>query len=81
MVIAGKRRKGGAQEVFSLAGIVLRPEAAKQEENRIYTLLLKGVLVYLFELNITLAILRWGVFFLGTEILALFFLCLLVWIL
>ncbi len=51
MVIAGKRRKGGAQEVFSLAGIVLRPEAAKQEENRIYTLLLKGVLVYLFVMG------------------------------
>ena len=51
MVIAGKRRKGGAQEVFSLTGIVLRPEAAKQEENRIYTLLLKGVLVYLFVMG------------------------------
>ena len=51
MVIAGKRRKGGAQEAFSLAGIVLRPEAAKQEENRIYTLLLKGVLVYLFVMG------------------------------
>ena len=47
----GKRRRGGSQEAPSLAGIVLRPEAAKQEENRIYTLFLKGILVYLFVMG------------------------------
>lgn len=48
MITKGKKqRKGGVQQDFSLAGIVLRPEAAGREENRIYTLFLKGVLVYL----------------------------------
>lgn len=48
MITKGKkRRKSGAQQDLSLAGIVLRPEAAGREENRIYTLFLKGVLVYL----------------------------------
>lgn len=47
----GKRGKNGAQEPFFLSGIILRPEAAMQEENRIYTLFLKGVLVYLFVMG------------------------------
>lgn len=37
--------------MLSLAGIVLRPEAAKQEENRIVTFFFKGVLVYLFVMG------------------------------
>lgn len=48
---AGKRRRDGSQEDLSLAGILLRPEEAKQEENRIYTLFFKGVLVYLFVMG------------------------------
>lgn len=52
MITKGKKqRKGGAQQDLSLAGIVLRPEAAGREENRIYTLFLKGVLVYLFVMG------------------------------
>ena len=48
MITKGKkRRKSGTRPDLSLAGIVLRPEAAGREENRIYTLFLKGVLVYL----------------------------------
>ena len=52
MITKGKnRRKNGARQDLSLAGIVLRPDAAGREENRIYTLFLKGVLVYLFVMG------------------------------
>ncbi|MDE5932918.1 MAG: hypothetical protein K2H40_10625, partial [Lachnospiraceae bacterium] len=52
MITKGKnRRKGREQADLSLAGIVLRPEMAGQEENRIYTLFLKGVLVYLLVMG------------------------------
>ena len=52
MITKGKkRRKDGARQDLSLAGIVLRPEAVEREENRIYTLFLKGMLVYLFVMG------------------------------
>lgn len=52
MITKGKKRKkDSALPDLSLAGIVLRQEAAGREENRIYTLFLKGVLVYLFVMG------------------------------
>lgn len=46
-----KRRKDKEEKTVSLAGIVLRTEAEGRKENRIYTLVLKGVLVYLFVMG------------------------------
>lgn len=44
-----KRKK--QEELFLSEGVVLRQDAWKQEENRIFTLLLKGVLVYLIVMG------------------------------
>ncbi len=46
-----KRRKNDAEAAHFIAGLVLRPEAASQEENRIFTLFFKGVLVYLIVMG------------------------------
>ena len=44
-----KRKK--QEELFLSEGVVLRQDAWKQEENRIFTLLLKGALVYLIVMG------------------------------
>ncbi|MDE6212920.1 MAG: transglutaminase-like domain-containing protein, partial [Lachnospiraceae bacterium] len=50
-MIRGRKRRQEEENIFLADGIILRLQDSGQEENRIYTLLLKGILVYLIVMG------------------------------
>ena len=50
-MIKGRKRQQKEEKIFLADGMILKLEDSGQEENRVYTLLLKGILVYLIVMG------------------------------
>ena len=50
-MIKWRKRQQEEEKIFLADGMILRLEDNGQEENRVYTLLLKGILVYLIVMG------------------------------
>ena len=50
-MIKGRKRRQEEEKIFLADGVILRLKDSGQEENRVYTLILKGILVYLIVMG------------------------------